>query len=133
MMECTDEEAKIVFRRFYDKFLKIIPIQDLVSDFYRRSLLSQHHKNQINDLRKQSEKRKYFLDDVICPSIQVGDVTQFTEMLVVMGQSDTVAVKFVADEVKDFFHPRESITHSPDGKKELSLIMPLQPIFLLGQ
>ena len=123
IMECTEEEAKMLFMEFYKNFLLILPIEDLVLDFYPRGLLSLDHKNKIDNYSNKSDKKKYFLDDVIHPSILVGETKQFIEMLVVMERSDDIAVKFVADKAQKRLSPlkpnQAQSPVSPNGKERI--------------
>ena len=98
----VDIERKVakVYRTFYRKLLIILPVEDIVRNFYSRELISNDHKKEIDSYSCLKDKIKYFLDDVIHPSIQIGLFTQFNEMLVVMESSDNIAVKFVADNIK---------------------------------
>jgi len=103
-MEYTEEVRK-VYIKFYTKLLTILPVKNLVLDFYQRALLSDDHKAIIDKFRDDSDKRQYFLDNVIYRSIKVGEFTQLNEMLILMEKSDDIAVKFVADNIKRKLSP----------------------------
>jgi len=106
LMEYTEEkEVRKVYIQFYPDLLIILPVKNLVLDFYQRELLSDYHKATIDKYRDENDKRKYFLDDVIYRSIQVGEFTQFNEMLIFMEKSGDIAVKFVADKIKKKLSP----------------------------
>ena len=92
--------AEGVFRTFYAKLLKVLPMKTIVIEFYSRNLLPGDHKANIEALDTQKQKAEYFLDYVIKPGIEVGYTGQFDEMLKVMEISDDPAVKFVVGEIK---------------------------------
>ena len=92
--------AEGVFRKFYAKLLKVLPMKTILSEFYSRGLLPGDHKANIEALDTQKRKAEYFSDFVIKPGIEVGYTGQFDEMLKVMEISDDPAVKFVAGEIR---------------------------------
>ena len=116
-MEYTEKEVQRVYRKFYRKLLLILPVKDLVLDFYHRELLSNYHKTIIDKCSDESDKKKYFLDNVIYLSMQVGEFTQFNKMLTLMGRSDDIAVKSVADKIRKKLSPSEPSDHSGKASK----------------
>ena len=110
--------AEGVFRKFYAKLVKVLPMKTILTEFYSRNLLPGDHKANIEALDTQKQQGEYFLDYVIKPGKEVGYIGQFDEMLKVMETSDDPAVKFVVGEIKgcsnneltrDLHHNSESI------------------------
>ena len=106
-MEEIEEEIVInnAYRRFYSKLLKVLPVKDIVQNFFSRKLLSNSHKSQIDCYSDQKNKRKYFLDEVIYPSIQVGVADLFKEMLALMRRSDDMVARGVAGKISKELYP----------------------------
>ena len=102
------KNSKEVFKEFYPKLLEILPVDCIISHFYSKSLLSSAHKGKLDSLSTSKQRIKYFLDEVIEPSLKIGSVDQFNEMLVIMLKSDDPAVKFLANEMKNHVrsHPK---------------------------
>ena len=89
-----------IFKEFYPKLLKILPVDCLISQLYSKKLLSSNHKDQLQALTTKKERAKYFLDEVIEPGLTVGCMELFDEMLAVMVKSDDPPVRFLANEMK---------------------------------
>ena len=136
-MEYTEEEVQRVYRKFYPKLLIVLPVEGLVLDFYQRKLLSDTQKTTIDNCSNDRDKIKHFLDNVIYRSIQVGEFTQFSEMLNVMGRSDDVVVNKIANKIKNAFC--DPIDHSPASsvgkccvnRVSISFVTHVQPYFIL--
>ena len=94
--------AERTFQAFYPKLLNVLPINNILTDFYSHGLLPGDHKANIDALDTQKRKVEYFLDYVIKPGLKVGYTGQFDKMLRVMETSDDPAVKFVAEEMRKF-------------------------------
>jgi len=118
-MEYTEQEVQRVYRKFYPKLLIVLPVEDLVLDFYHRELLSASQKTSIDNYSNERDKIKYFLDNVIHRSIQVGEFTQLNEMLIVMGKSDDVVVKSLANKIKEVCEPVDYSPLSSTGKSNV--------------
>ena len=93
---------KNVFKEFYPKLLEVLPINQLILQFYSRTLLSNDHKTKLDNMTTDKEKAEYFLDKVIRPGLQIDYTKQFDEMLLIMQSSDDPVVKYLADEVTKF-------------------------------
>ena len=89
-----------IFKEFYPKLLKILPIDCLISQLYSKKLLSSNHKERLQALTTNKERVKCFLDEVIEPGLTIGYMDQFDEMLAVMVKSDDPPVRFLANEMK---------------------------------
>ena len=87
-----------VFKKFYPNLLEILPVDDLITQFYSKGLLSGAHKDKLDGLSTaratNKEKAKYFLDNIIGPGLKIGFMQQFNEMLLIMANSDDPSVKF---------------------------------------
>ena len=99
----------------------MLPIEDIVQDFFSRKLLSNSHKSQIDSYSDQKSKRKYFLDEVIYPSIQVGVADLFKEMLALMRRSDDMVARGVAGKIRKELLP-PSCSSSMDMCEGMCLI-----------
>ena len=92
-----------VFKAFYPDLLEILPVDDLLTQFYSKSLLSDAHKDKLDGLSAaratNKEKAKYFLDNVIAPGLKIGFMQQFDEMLMILARSDDPSVKFLGGEI----------------------------------
>ena len=107
------KNSKEVFKEFYPKLLEILPVDCIIPHFYSKRLLSSVHKGKLDSLSIYKERIKYFLDEVIEPSLKIGYVDQFDEMLAIMMKSDDPAVKFLANEIKKSREVTpQRITHS---------------------
>ena len=84
-------------------------MSSILSDFYSHGLLPGDHKANIDALDTQKRKAEYFLDSVIKPGLEVGYMGQFDEMMKVMESSDDLAVKFVAEEIREFISNESSL------------------------
>ena len=93
------KNTKDVVKEFYPKLLEILPVDYLIPQFYSKELLSGAHKAKLDSLPIFKERVKYFLDEVIEPSLKIGYMDQFDEMLAIMVKSDDPAVKFLATEI----------------------------------
>ena len=91
--------TKDIFKEFYPKLLKILPVDCIINHLYSKKLLSSDHKGKLQDMSTNRERTKYFLDEVIERGLDVDCTTQFDEMLAVMVNSDDPPVKFVANEM----------------------------------
>ena len=89
-----------MFRNFYLKLSKVLPMKTILTGFYSRGLLPGDHKANIEALDTQKQKAEYFLDYVIKPGIEIDYMGQFDEMLKVMEVSDDPAVKFLAGKIR---------------------------------
>jgi len=105
MMEKNEREVSNAYRTFYPMLLAVLPIEDIMMDFFSRELLSKSHKAKIDSYSDQKNKIKYFLDDVIHPNIRIGEVHLFNEMLAAMGRSDDVTARGVANKIKKVISP----------------------------
>ena len=99
-MEYTEEDVQRVYRKFYPKLLKVLPVEDLVLDLYHRELLSGYQKTTIDCYSNEKDKIKYFLDNVVYRGIQVEEFIHFNEMLTFMVGSDDIDAKSLANKIK---------------------------------
>ena len=92
-----------LFKRFYPNLLEILPVDDLLTQFYSKDLLSGAHKDKLDGLSAaratNKDRAKYFLDNVIGPGLKIGFMKQFDEMLLIMAKSDDPSVKFLASKI----------------------------------
>ena len=91
--------TKDIFKEFYPKLLKILPVNCVINHLYSKKLLSSDHKGKLQDISTNRERTKYFLDEVIERGLEVDYKSQFDEMLAVMANSDDPPVKFLANEM----------------------------------
>ena len=96
------KNTKDAFKQFYPKLLEILPVDRLITQFYSKQLLSSDHKSRLDVLSTHKERTKYFLDEVVEPSVKIDFTDQFDEMLGIMANSDDPAVKFLAKSIKEF-------------------------------
>ena len=104
--------AEAEFRKFYAKLSKVLPVNDILTEFYSCGLLRGDHKANIEALDTQKKKAEYFLDYVIKPGIEVGYMGQFDEMIKIMETSGDPAAKFVAGEIRGC-----GLSHNEAGRK----------------
>ena len=88
-----------IFKEFYPKLLKILPVDCVINHLYSKKLLSSDHKCKLQDMSTNRDRAKYFLDEVIERGLEVDYKSQFDEMLAVMANSDDPPVKFLANEM----------------------------------
>ena len=100
MTEYCVEMAAKVLKQFHEQLSIILPIDDLVQHLYSQDLLSKHHKDQLKKLTARDDKIRYFFDDMLDPSIRVGYLGLFDEMLSLMENSDDSVVKFIAKKIQ---------------------------------
>ena len=91
--------TKDIFKEFYPKLLKILPVDSVINQLYSKKLLSSDHKCKLQDMPTTGERAKYFLDKVIERGLEVDYKSQFDEMLAVMANSDDPPVKFMANKM----------------------------------
>ena len=104
------------FKIFYHKLLEILPMSQIISQFYSRTLLSHDHKSELDTLMTNKAKAEYFLDKVIKPGLQIDYTKQFDEMLLIMQTSDDPPVKYLADIIMKFMEQQ----HEPETSPETS-------------
>ena len=68
----AESEAERAFQVFYPKLSNVLPINNILTDFYSHGLLPGDHKANIDALDTQKRKAEYFLDYVIKPGLKVG-------------------------------------------------------------
>ena len=93
-----------LFKTFYPKLLEILPVDDLLTQFYSKDLLSGAHKQKLDGLSAarattDNDRAKYFLDNVIKPGLKIGFMKLFDEMVMIMTKSDDPSVNFLASEI----------------------------------
>ena len=91
--------TKDIFKEFYPKLLKILPVDCIIEHLYSKKLLSGALKGKLQSMSTNREQAKYFLDEVIERGLEVDYKSQFDEMLAVMANSDDPLVKFLANEM----------------------------------
>ena len=117
------EMAKKVLKKFYTQLSIILPIDDLVHRLYSQDLLSSHHRTELRKLIAKDDKIKYFLDNVLDPSIDIGYTMQFDEMVNLMENSDDSAVKYLVKKIQDF------LSRETQGETFTTLLPPETPPF----
>ena len=91
--------AKDIFKEFYPKLFKILPVDFVINHLYSKKLLSSAHKCKLQDMPTTRERVKYFLDEVIERGLEIDCMSQFDQMLAVMANSDDPPVQFLANEI----------------------------------
>ena len=94
--------AREAFTEFYSNLVEVLPINDLLCDFYTSNLLSSDDKAKIDDMTIKKEKVVYFLDNVIKPGLEIGYTEQFDEMVRMMETVEYRPVKYLAGEIRKF-------------------------------
>ena len=91
-----------VFQHFYSKLVDILPMNDttFIAKLYGCGLLPGDLKNVISAQDTQKKKSAYFLDNAIKPSLTSNVGTSFTDLLVVMENSEYQNVKSLAKQIK---------------------------------
>ena len=93
---------KTVFQDFYSKLLDILPMDDttFIAELYRNGLLPGDQKNLISAQDTQKKKSAYFLDYAIKPSVTSDVGTSFSDLLMVMENSEYENVKGLAKQIQ---------------------------------
>ena len=92
-----------VFRKFYSKLVKTLPMDDAVfiAELFSNDLLPVDLKNQLKLLHRTSaDKAVLFLDSVIDPSVTSDDGSSFDKLLNVMEDSEYPHVKELAKQIR---------------------------------
>ena len=99
-----DTLTLLVFHHFYQQLIAILPMDD--SDFRRKLYRLRLDPSDVLTIYKletsipRKAKAKYFLDDVIMPSVTSMDGQSFYGLIKVMGDSDSVNLKDLAKLIK---------------------------------
>ena len=96
--------AEKVFRDFYSKLVKILPMKDalFVADLYSQGLLPDDQKDQIKSLATRADMVVHFLDNVIKPDVTsgIGTGASFNKLLNLMNDSENQPVKQLAEQIR---------------------------------
>ena len=105
-----------LFKRFYPALLEILPVDDLLTQFYSKNLLSGAHKDKLDGLSTakatNKDRAKYFLDNVIQPGLKIGFMKLFDEMVMIMAKNDDPCVNFLASEITKTRESSDITSHS---------------------
>ena len=96
------ESGKRAYKKFYEKLIEVLPINDLIADFCAHKLLPGNHKAIMESLSTQKEKAQYFLNEVIKPGLHIGYIGQFSKMIDVMESSDDPVVKYLVKQIQEY-------------------------------
>ena len=91
-----------VFRQFYVKLIKILPMNDplFTAELFASDLLPGYLKQKIEAEKTPVDKAKCFLDHKISSNVSVGYSTSFNKLLDVMEDSGNDSLKELAKEIK---------------------------------
>ena len=92
-----------IFHKYYLGLVKLLPMNDSLfsANLYGKKLLPGDLKANIQSLSTSADKATKFLDAVIEPAINNGDIRQFKLLLSIMSDSDNSSVKSLAEEIID--------------------------------
>ena len=99
-----------VFKEFYSKLVKILPMNDalFIAELYSRGLLPDDAKEHVQSLPTTANKAMYFLDHVIKPNVTIGVGSSFDQLLNVMEDSQDQCVKELAKLIRTSLRKRSS-------------------------
>ena len=109
-------------RKAYDnhveKLVKCLPMDDIhfITALSAQNLLPGDTKNKIEKLSTQAEKASYFLNHVINPALDIGDTSDFKNLLTIMQTCGYNHVQKLASTIKLEIDGKESnVTGKPNG------------------
>jgi len=87
-----------VFRDFYAKLVKTLPMDDAVfiAELFSANLLPDDVKDRVQSMSTQADKTIYLLDHMIQPSVMSGVGRSFDDLIKVMENSEYNGVKELA-------------------------------------
>lgn len=92
--------AKRAFKKFYPELIKVLPITDLLPEFFANDLLSGEQKAKIESQSTRKEKTGYFLDEVIKRGLDIDYTEQFNKMIFIMDSSDDDVTRYLAQQMR---------------------------------
>ena len=100
-----------VFKEFYSKLVKTLPLCDavFVAELYSYDLLPDDIKELVELQPTLAHKAMYFLDHVIKPNVTSDDGSSFDKLLNVMEDSEYQGVKELAEQIRSAIQ-KKSIT-----------------------
>lgn len=106
-MEDAKANYRRVFKKFYERLIKTLPLDDLVTTLYGNGVLSDHDRDQLvrGSLSTPKEKAQYFLDEVIQKGLDVGFFSQFKTTIKIMQSSDNPVLIHLAEQIKAEWKP----------------------------
>lgn len=113
------KEAERAVKKCYPTLLKLLPISELADHFYSRELLSNSRKSKLDSFITADEKVRYFLDEMLIPSLEIDYTGYFDEMISMMKESDDILTrrlveKLMADVSASASTDTSSITSTTD-------------------
>ena len=92
-----------VFKQFYAKLVKTLPMNDavFVAELFSSDLLPGNLMDQIKAKETRADKAMCFLDGKIHPDISIDDYRSFDKLLDIMEESDNDTAKNLAEKIRN--------------------------------
>ena len=102
--------TKEVFKEFYSKLVKTLPMNDdnFIAELYSHDLLPDGPKEHIESRTTGGQKATYFLDHVIKPSVTSDGGSGFDKLLNVMEESEYQGMKELAEQIRTSIRKRSN-------------------------
>ena len=94
------EEAKKIYKKFYEKLTEGLPIDYLLPKFIADEVLSIQCKSKVESHKTPQERTQCFLDEAIAPGLRIGFTEPFNSMLDIMESCDWPTAKHLAKQMK---------------------------------
>ena len=103
-----------VFRRFYVKLIKMLPMNDslFLAELFACDLLPGNLEQQIEAKETPVDKATCFLNHRIKTDISIDDSTSFNKLLNIMEDSDYDNLKVLAEEIKTALKPQPAVSRN---------------------
>ena len=87
----------------YETLVKVLPMNDALftAKLTSKSLLPEDVGSHIDSLATKADKAKYFLQNVIKPSLDVNDTTDLNNFILIMEESDYRPLNTIAAKMKE--------------------------------
>ena len=87
----------------YESLVNVLPMNDALftAKLTSKSLLPEDVGNRIDSLAAKADKAKYFLQNVIKPSLVVNDKRDFNTFILIMKESDYRPLNMIAAKMKE--------------------------------
>ena len=101
-MEMAGKPPLRAYEKYTEKLVKCLPMDDtlFLTKLSAYKLIPGDTNSQLKSLPTQAAKASYFLDHVIKPALDIGDISSFDNLLSVMEQCGYVHVEKLAFEIK---------------------------------
>jgi len=105
-----------VFKKYYPKLIRSLPMNNecFMAELYRRDLLLDDLKGEIQSLPTSTKKASKFLDEVIKPSVEINDVRKFHMLLSSMKKINDVTINKLANKIRNSLDAIRYQTSSSD-------------------